>query len=184
MAAIKWDIDHSHSTVGFRIKHMVIARVNGTFEQWSGTLTLDPDNLADSSVEVSIDAASIDTHNAERDAHLRSADFFNVENYPRITFRSTSVEVVDGTELRVNGDLTIHGVTLPVVLGVEYGGRVVDPWGNDRIGFTAMTKVDRKDFGLTWNAALETGGVLVGETVDVTIELEAVAAAGEGEVAA
>lgn len=184
MAATKWDIDRSHSTVGFRIKHMVIARVNGTFEDWSGSLELDLENPSNSSVDVTIQTASIDTRNAERDVHLRSEDFFDAEKYPHISFRSTAVEAVDEDNLRVNGELTMHGTTRPVVLDVEFGGRVVDPWGNDRVGFTAKTRIDRKEFGLTWNAALETGGVLVGETVDITIELEATAAAVGEEVAA
>lgn len=177
MTVSKWDIDHSHSTVGFRIKHMVIARVNGTFENWSGTLAFDPQDPTASSVNVTVDVASIDTRNAERDAHLRSGDFFDTETYPEMTFASTAVETVDADNFRVTGDLTLHGVTRPIVLDVEFGGRVTDPWGNDRIGFTAKGKIDRKEFGLTWNAALETGGVLVGETVDITIELEATAAA-------
>lgn len=184
MAATTWNIDRSHSTVGFRIRHMVIARVNGTFEDWSGTLTLDPENLTDSAVEVAINVASIDTHEADRDAHLRGADFFDAETYPQITFKSTSVEAVDAENLRVHGDLTIHGVTRPVVLDAEFGGRVTDPWGLDRVGFTAKTKIDRKDFGLTWNAALETGGLLVGDSAEITIELEATAAAAADEAAA
>ena len=163
---------------------MVIARVNGTFEDWSGALAFDPENPAASSVEVAVDVASIDTHNADRDAHLRSGDFFDTETYPEMKFVSTAVEAVDADNLRVAGDLTLHGITHPVVLDVEYGGRVIDPWGNDRIGFTAKGKVNRADFGLTWNAALETGGVLVGESVDITIELEATAAAVSEEVAA
>ena len=176
MAANNWNIDNSHSTIGFRIRHMVIARVNGTFEDWSGQLTLDPENLTDSSVEIRINVASVDTHEADRDTHLRSADFFDAETYPEIVFTSTSVEAVDAENVRILGDLTMHGVTQPVVLAAEYGGRVKDPWGNDRVGFTATTKIDRKDFGLTWNTALETGGVLVGDTVEITVELEATAA--------
>lgn len=182
MSAKNWIIDSAHSSVGFRIKHMVIARVNGTFGEWTGSLAFDPENPIDASVDVTIDVASIDTRNADRDAHLRSADFFDAETYPRITFRSTGVERTGDGNQRVHGELTIRDVTHPVTLDVEYGGRVVDPWGNDRIGFTATTKVDRRDFGLTWNAALETGGVLVGEMVDITIELEATAAGAEFEV--
>ncbi len=184
MAASTWNIDRSHSTIAFRIRHMVIARVNGTFEDWSGTLTLDPENLTDSSVSVAIKVASIDTHEADRDVHLLSGDFFDAETFPQITFASTSVEVVDADNLRIRGDLTLHGVTRPVVLDAEYGGRVVDPWGNDRIGFTAKGKLDRKEFGLTWNAALEAGGLLVGESVEITIELEATAAVAAEEAVA
>lgn len=184
MASTQWSIDRSHSTVGFRIRHMVIARVSGTFEEWSGSLSFDPENPADSSVAVTVNVASIDTHNADRDAHLRSGDFFDTETYPEMTYTSTSVEVVDADNLRVSGNLTLHGVTKPLVLDVEFGGRVVDPWGNDRIGFTAQGRIDRRDFGLSWNAALETGGVLVGESVDITIELEATAAAADAEAAA
>ena len=179
MAATLWNIDRSHSAVSFRIRHMVIAHVNGTFNDWSGTLSLDPDNLAESSVEIHIKATSVDTHEPDRDAHLRSADFFDVEKFPEIVFKSTSVHVVDAQNFRIAGELTIHGVTKSVVLDAEYGGRVKDPWGNDRVGFTAKTKVDRKDYGLTWNTAIETGGVLVGDVADITIELEATAAAAE-----
>ena len=140
--------------------------------------------MGDSAVEIVINVASVDTHEFDRDVHLRSADFFDAEHYSQITFKSTAAEVVRGRKLRILGDLTIHGVTRAVVLDAEFGGRVTDPWGNDRVGFTATARVDRKDFGLTWNAALETGGVLVGDLVDITVELEATAAqpAGRGPV--
>lgn len=184
MATGSWNIDKAHSSVAFSVRHMVIARVNGTFTEWDGTLRLDPDNLGDSAVEVRINSASVDTREPDRDAHLRSADFFDVENYPEISFRSTSVQPTAGSKLRITGQLTIHGVTRPVVLDAEFGGRLTDPWGLDRVGFTAATHIDRKDFDLTWNAALDNGGIVVGDTVEITIELEATAATAAGSVAA
>lgn len=167
----KWTIDTAHSSAGFSVKHMMIAKVRGTFDRFSGQLTLDDANIARSAVEVTIEAASIDTREEKRDEHLRSADFFDVANHPQLTFRSTAVrESADG-ELTVTGDLTIRGVTRSVDLQVERpSAEQKDPWGNIKIGLSAQTKIKRKDFGLTWNAALEAGGVLVGD--DVTIDLE------------
>lgn len=165
-----YQIDPSHSSASFSIKHMMIAKVHGGFEKLSGTLTYDPAQLERSQVEVAIDAASINTREAQRDAHLKSADFFDVEKYPQIVFKSTRV-VANGDELKVTGDLTIHGVTKPVTLDVEKpSAEMKDPWGNIKIGASGTTKIKRKDFGLTWNAALEAGGFLVGD--DVTIQLD------------
>jgi polyisoprenoid-binding protein YceI len=173
MAVEKWEIDTVHSSVGFTVRHMVIAKVHGQFTKWSGTLELDSANLTASKVEVKIEAASVDTRDAQRDGHLKSADFFDVEKNPYLEFRSTRVEDVGGKKYKVHGDLTIHGVKRQVVLDTVFGGQGKDPWGGQRIGFEATTKIDRKDFGLQWNTTLEAGGFLVGETVDIALEVEA-----------
>lgn len=153
----------------------VFAKVHGPFGTFTGAITLD-DDLAKSRVEVKIDAASLDTRDEKRDGHLRSADFFDVEKFPQLAFVATKVEVAGGKAKKLLGDLTIHGVIQPVALDVEDLGRAKDPWGNDRVAFEAKGSIDRKDFGLTWNQALETGGVLVGEKVDLSIEVQAVLA--------
>ena len=172
MATEKFDIDISHSSVGFTVRHLVISKVHGQFTKWSGSIDLDTANFAASKVEVSIETASIDTREPQRDTHLRSADFFDAEKHPHLTFKSTKVEA-KGNDLKVYGDLSLHGVTKQVVLEGEYSGRGKDPWGGDRVGFSAKTRIDRKDFGLVWNQALEAGGVLVGENIDITLEIEA-----------
>lgn len=168
-----WNIDASHSTIGFLIRHMVFSKVRGRFLTYTGAIQLG-DDLAKSRVEVAIDAASIDTGTAQRDTHLRSADFFDVERFPELRFRSTRVEDLGGDRLRVTGELTIRDVTRSVVLDVESSGRGVDPWGNERLGFAARTSIDRKDFGLAWNQLLEAGGVLVGDRVDIELDVQAV----------
>lgn len=170
-------IDTSHSSVGFAVRHLMISKVRGTFARWQGTITLD-DDLARSSVEVKIEAASIDTKDEKRDAHLRSADFFDADTYPRMTFASKRVEVV-GPRLHVTGDLTIRGTTREVVLRVEQLGLAKDPWGNQRAAFSASTSIDRKDFGLHWNQVLEAGGVMVGDKVEITLDVEAVQATAQ-----
>jgi polyisoprenoid-binding protein YceI len=179
----RWDIDVSHSAIHFRVRHMVISKVHGRFARWSGRIDLDEQDLTRSSVEVTIDTASIDTQVADRDAHLRSADFLDVANHPQMTFRSKRIEEAGGG-YRVVGDLSLHGVTREVVLEAEFAGTGKDPWGNQRAGFAAKASLDRRDFGLVWNAALETGGVLVGEKVEISIELEAVKQAAATTVAA
>ncbi|MGZ3724591.1 MAG: YceI family protein [Pseudobdellovibrio sp.] len=167
-----YQIDPSHSTAAFSIKHMMIAKVHGGFEKMSGKLNYDPQNPTKSSIEVAIEAASINTRETQRDAHLKSADFFDVEKYPQITFKSKQVEVA-GEQLKVVGDLTIHGVTKQVTLDMETPSEEVkDPWGNTKMGVSGTTKIKRKDFGLTWNAALEAGGVLVGDDVNITLEVQ------------
>jgi len=168
-----WQIDPAHTGVEFAVKHMMISTVKGRFGDVSGTITLDEADLSGSSVEVDIDVASIDTRQADRDAHLRSADFFDVENHPKITYRSRRVEVVGENRFRVIGDLTIRGETREVVLDATFEGRGKDPWGNEKAGFTAQAVIDRRDFGLTWNAALETGGILVGNEVKINLEIQA-----------
>ncbi|RMG26855.1 MAG: polyisoprenoid-binding protein [Armatimonadetes bacterium] len=176
MAIEKWQFDNVHSSINFSVRHMMISRVRGRFEKWTGTLLFDEENPTQSQVEVTIDAASTNTQEQQRDDHLRSPDFLDVQNYPNITFKSTAFEPAGENRFRVVGDLTIHGVTKPVTLDVEFHGRGKDPWGGERIGFSAKTKINRKDFGLEWNQILETGGVLVGEEVEIEIEVEAVKA--------
>jgi polyisoprenoid-binding protein YceI len=168
-----WAIDPVHSQVEFAVKHMMIATVRGAFTGLTGTLVLDDDDLAHSSVAVEIDAATVNTRDEKRDAHLRSADFLDAERFPTLSFQSTRVEPKDDDELRITGDLTIHGVTRPVVLEARYLGRGTNPWGAEVIGYEATTKIRRKDFGLEWNVALESGGFLVGDEVKVTLDIEA-----------
>lgn len=171
----RWEIDSSHSGVHFSVRHLVIAKVRGQFSRWTGTIHLPQDgDLGAARLEVAIDASSIETGVADRDAHLRSADFFDVERFPDLTFTSTSVEPAGTDRLVVKGRLTIKGVSRDVTLDVERLGQTKDPWGYQRMGFSAKTAVDRKDFGLTWNQALETGGLVVGDRIDIEIEVEAV----------
>ena len=168
-----WSIDPVHSVAEFKVKHMMISNVKGQFTGVSGVLSLNEEEVARSSVEATIDAASINTRDGQRDAHLKSADFFDVEKFPELKFKSTAVKPVGEGELKVEGDLTIHGVTRRVTFDVEGPtpeGK--DPWGNTRIGLSATTRINRKDFGLTWNAALETGGILVGEDVTITLDIQ------------
>ena len=167
-----WTLDPAHSEVTFSIRHMMISKVRGTFGIKSATLVA-PENPLEARVEASVDVASIDTKDENRDAHLRSADFFDVESYPTMEFRSTGARVDDGDFL-VDGDLTIHGVTKPVSFAFEFGGFGTDPYGNYKAGASASTVINREDFGLTWNAALETGGVLVGKDVTITLDLQGV----------
>jgi len=178
MARQAWEFDAAHSTIGFSVTHMMFAKVRGSFGEWDGQLTYDADEPENSTASVEIDVSSIDTGNNQRDDHLRSADFFDVDDHPAIKFESTSFRG-DPENLTVTGNLTIHGVTKEVSLDVEQTGTGTDPWGNRRIGFRVETTLNRKDFDLTWNQALETGGVLVGEDVEVEIEIEAVAQNGE-----
>jgi len=177
MANSKWNIDLTHSGVNFSIRHMVVSKVRGRFTKFTGVLNLDDEDITRSVVEATIDASSIDTGTEQRDAHLKSADFFDVEKYPELRFRSTRIEKLDDDRYRVVGQLTIRDVTREVALDVEGGGRAKDPWGNERTGFVAKTTLDRKDFGLRWNQALETGGVLVGDRVDVELDVQGVKAA-------
>jgi polyisoprenoid-binding protein YceI len=174
MAQETWQVDGTHSAVNLTVRHMVISKVRGRFTRWNATLQLDTGNLARSAVEVDIEAASIDTGVADRDAHLRSPDFLDAASHPSLRYRSRRVEVVSPDRLRVIGDLTIRDVTREVALDVEYGGQGKDPWGNQRVGFAATASLNRKDFGLTWNQALEAGGVLVADRVDLEIELQAI----------
>ena len=167
-----WAIDPAHTGLEFAVKHLMISTVRGRFGEVEGTLTIDERNPAGSMVEVSIPVASIDTRSEQRDAHLRSADFFDAERFPAITFRGTRVEGDVSGNFELVGDLTIRGVTREVVLDVEANGRSRDPWGNEKIGFEARGKIARSDFGLNWNQALETGGVLVGDEIRMTIDVQ------------
>jgi polyisoprenoid-binding protein YceI len=172
-----WKIDPSHSAVRFSVRHLMISKVHGQFTSWTGEIQLDDADLARSSVKVEIDAGSIHTNEEKRDAHLRSADFFDAEQFPKLTFVSKSVLAEGGKVTQVIGDLTIHGVTKQVTLDVEDLGRQKDPWGGERVGYEARTSISRKEFGLHWNVALETGGVLVADKIEITLEIEAVAEA-------
>jgi len=178
-----WNIDLSHSAINFSARHMVVSKVRGAFNRWQGALQFDEQNPERSKVSVQIEADSIDTREPKRDAHLRSADFFDVEKYPTLSFESTKVEVLEDKRYRITGELTIHGVTREVVLDAENLGGGKDPWGNQRIAFEATTSVNRKDFGLTWNQALETGGVLVGDKIEIALEVQAVKAQASSEAA-
>jgi polyisoprenoid-binding protein YceI len=174
MNSERWEIDSSHSGIHFSVRHLVIAKVRGQFTRWTGAITAPGGDFTQGTLEVVIDAASIDTGVVDRDAHLRSGDFFDVERFPELTFKSSGVETAGDNRFRVKGQLTIKGVARDVTLEVESLGQAKDPWGNQRVGFSAKTAVDRKDFGLTWNQALETGGVVVGDRIDIEIEVEAV----------
>ncbi|GCE47494.1 polyisoprenoid-binding protein YceI [Thermosporothrix hazakensis] len=172
-----WQIDPSHSRVGFSVKHMMISTVRGQFNSFRGTLNIDEQNPAASWVEAEVDVASIDTGDSNRDAHLKSGEFFLAEEYPTITFKSTKVEPAGEGEYKVTGDLTLRGVTKPVVFDVEYGGQGKDPFGNVKAGLYARTKINRKDFGVNYHVVLESGGLLVGDEVKLELELEAVKSA-------
>lgn len=169
-----WTIDNAHSEIGFSVKHLMISRVRGEFKEFGGTVEINLEDPSRSSAEGYAEVASIRTGDADRDQHLRSADFFNAEEYPRLTFRSTRVEKLAEDQYRVTGDLTIRDVTNEVVFNVTNEGVAKDPWGGTRLGLSATTKIDRKAFGLTWNVALEAGGWLVGDDVKIDVELQLV----------
>jgi polyisoprenoid-binding protein YceI len=177
MTTNNWNLDTVHSGIDFTVRHMVVSKVRGRFAKFSGSVALDEGDLTRSVVEATIDTSSIDTGTAQRDDHLRSADFFDVERFPEIRFRSTRIEKLGADRYRLTGELTIRDVTRPITLEAEYGGRGKDPWGNERVGFTAKGTLDRKDFGLKWNQVLETGGVLVSDRVEIELEVQAVRAA-------
>jgi polyisoprenoid-binding protein YceI len=172
-AASTWNIDPAHSVAEFRVKHMMISNVKGQFAKVSGKLVLDESDLANSQVEALIEASSIATRDPQRDAHLKSADFLDVENFPTLSFKSTRIRIVRNGELAVEGDLTIRGVTRKVTFDVEGPTPPIkDPWGNTRVAVSATTKINRKDFGLTWNTILEAGGIVVGDEVTITLDVE------------
>jgi polyisoprenoid-binding protein YceI len=182
---MSWNIDSAHSEVEFTVKHLMVATVKGRFQKVSGTAEFDETNPAASHVEATIDATSIDTHEANRDGHLRAPDFFDTEKYPTLTFKSTKVEKANDNEYKVTGDLTIKGVTKSVTLDVEYAGQTQNPFSkNTHAGFTAKTSINRKDFGLNWNVALETGGFMVSDKVNINLEIELVAVAAEAPATA
>ena len=180
----KWAFDVVHSSINFTVRHMVVSKVRGRFTKFEGTLVMDDKDPSGGQVEVVIDASSIDTGVQQRDEHLRSADFFDADHFPTITFKSTRVEKAGAGALKVTGDLSMHGVTRPVVLDVEYAGSAKDPWGGVRAGFSATASLDRKDFGLRYNQILETGSVVVGETVEIAIDAEMVQQAAVPAMAA
>ena len=179
-----WKIDTAHSEINFSVRHMMISNVRGRFEKFDGTVEFDEENPENSSVEVNIDAASINTREAKRDGHLRSPDFLDAEGYPYITFKSKRIEQTGEDSGRIIGDLTVRGETHEVVLDVDYAGKAKSPWGTTSAGFSATTKINRKQWGLNWNQALETGGVLVGDELKINIELEIIKQAEEEKEAA
>ena len=176
---MSYKIDLAHSQIQFTVRHMMISKVRGWFEKFDGAIQLDEQEPANSSVDVRIEATSINTRDAQRDGHLRSPDFLDAERYPYLSFKSTRVEVVDPMNAKLHGDLTIKGITRPVVLNVEYAGQAKSPWGTTSFGFSGHTLINRKDWGLEWNKALETGGWLVGDEITIDIELELVKVAEE-----
>lgn len=169
-----WELDKSHSDVSFSVKHMMVSTVKGRFKSFDATIELDPAAVERSKVEATVDITSLDTQEEKRDGHLKSADFFDAENHPKMTFKSTKVEK-SGDDLEVVGDLTIRGTTKAVTLKGSLEGPAKDPWGGQRYGFSLNGAIEREDFGLVWNVALETGGVLVGKTVKIHIEGELIA---------
>jgi len=168
-----WSFDTAHSEVSFSVRHMMFAKVRGSFGRWTGEVGTDAAGAL-SSVRADLQVDSIDTHEADRDKHLRSADFFDAETFPTMSFRSAAVRGDLKGSFQIDGELSMHGVTRPVSLDVQYGGEGKDPWGNTRRGYRATTRINRTDFGLNWNAALELGGVLVGEEIEISIETELV----------
>jgi len=172
MAKSTCAIDPAHSEIGFKVKHMMFTNVSGKFNVFEATIENEDDNFESSKIKFSTEAASIDTRNSERDNHLRSADFFDVDNFPKIYFASTGIRTVDKNNYEVEGDLTIRGVTKNITLAVSYSGPMKDPWGNIKTGFSLSSKINRKDFGLTWNAVLESGGVLVSEEIKIVSEVQ------------
>lgn len=174
MATTKWAIDPTHSEIGFKVKHMMFTNVSGKFENYDATITTDGDNFENASISFSADVNSVDTRNADRDNHLKSADFFDAENHPKLTFKASSFTKVDDDTYELSGDLSLRGVTKFVKLPVEFSGLMKDPWGNTKAGLNISGKISRKDWGLNWNSALEAGGVLVSDDVRLNIELQLV----------
>ncbi|MGA5099090.1 YceI family protein [Streptomyces lavendulocolor] len=169
-----YTIDPSHSGIGFTARHAMVTNVRGAFTEYEGTLELDGTDPAASGASIDVTIASVDTGSADRDAHLRSADFFDAEQFPLMTFRSTGAEALGGTDYRITGDLTIKGVTKPISIDLEFNGAAKDPFGNERVGFEGKAELLRSEWGLTWNAALETGGVLVSDKIKLTFEISAI----------
>lgn len=170
LTAGTYTIDPTHTEISFSVRHLAISKVRGHFQTFAGTVEI-AEQIEDSTASATIDVASINTNQAQRDEHLRTSDFFNVEEFPEMTFNSTSV-AVDGGDLTINGDLTLRGVTKPVTLEAEFGGATVDGYGNTKVGFEATTKINRQDFGVTWNAATEAGGLTLGDVITITIDAQ------------
>ncbi|MCA1030911.1 YceI family protein [Bacillus timonensis] len=173
MTKTKWNVDSSHSSVDFAVKHMMIANVKGTFNSFEASIDADPTDLTTADIAFTVDVASIDTRNSDRDNHLRSADFFDVENHSTLTFNATEIVKTDEGEYDVTGELTIRGTTRTETFTVVFEGQGKDPWGNERVGFSAEGKIKRSDYGLTYNAVLETGGVLIGDQIKISLQVEA-----------
>lgn len=167
-----WNLDAVHSSVSFSVRHLVVSKVKGNFDKFSGTASFEEGKLADGSVEFTVDVTTIDTDNEKRDEHLKSADFFDAEKFPSMTFKSTKVTNVVDNKFKLEGDLTIKDVTKPVVFECEFNGTVVDPWGNTKAGFSAETTINRQDFNITWSKAIETGGLVVSDEVEIEIDTE------------
>ena len=172
--AADYSIDSSHSSVSFKVKHLAISSVPGKLGKFKGTFTFDPKNIDASKANAQISAGSINTGEAKRDDHLKSADFLDTSKFNALSFKTTRVEKVSEDRFKAYGDLSLHGVTRPVTHDVTYGGSAIDPWGKERAAFFATTRINRKDFGLTWNKVLETGGLIVGDDVDITLEIEGI----------
>ena len=170
----KWAVDPTHSKIGFKVKHLMISNVLGSFREFEGEVTTVGNDFSKSVISLSMNTASVDTEIADRDAHLKSGDFFDVENFPKITFNGAGLKDLGDDLYELTGDLTIKGITNPITLSVEFGGVNSDPWGNVKAGFSVTGKLKRKDWGLTWNAALETGGVLVGDEVKIDCDVQLV----------
>ncbi|AXN38735.1 YceI family protein [Peribacillus butanolivorans] len=173
MTNTKWAIDPTHSAIEFSVKHMMIAKVKGSFNKFEANISANPSDLTTAEIDFTVDVASIDTRNADRDNHLRSADFFDVEKNPTLTFKSTKIVKTGDDEYDVTGDVTLNGFTNEETFAITFEGQGKDPWGNEKAGFSGKGKVKRSDYGLTYNAALETGGVLIGDQITLTIEIEA-----------
>ncbi len=172
MATTKWAIDPTHSEIGFKVKHMMFSNVSGKFENFTAEASTEDENFENAQFDFSAEASSVNTGNADRDNHLKTGDFFGTEEYGKFTFKSTSFKKNSDDDYTLTGDLTVKGTTKPITLDVEFGGIAKDPWGNTKAGFSATGKLNRKDFGLTWNAALETGGVLVSDEVKLVIDVQ------------
>ncbi|MBD8590062.1 polyisoprenoid-binding protein [Peribacillus simplex] len=173
MTNTKWIVDPTHSAIEFSVKHMMIAKVKGSFNKFEASILANPSDLTTAEIDFTVDVASIDTRNADRDNHLRSADFFDVEKNPTLTFKSKKIVKTDEDEYDVTGNVTLNGVTQEETFNITFEGQGKDPWGNEKAGFSGKGKVKRSDYGLTYNAALETGGVLIGDQITLTIEIEA-----------
>ncbi|MED3787921.1 YceI family protein [Peribacillus frigoritolerans] len=173
MTNTKWIVDPTHSAIEFSVKHMMIAKVKGSFNKFEASILANPSDLTTAEIDFTVDVASIDTRNADRDNHLRSADFFDVEKNPTLTFKSTKIVKTDEDEYDVTGNVTLNGVTQEETFSITFEGQGKDPWGNEKAGFSGKGKIKRSDYGLTYNAALETGGVLIGDQITLTIEIEA-----------
>lgn len=173
MTNAKWNLDVTHSSVDFSVKHMMFATVKGGFQSFEANIEANPTDLTTANISFAVDLSSIDTRNEDRDNHLRSADFFDVENHPKMTFTATSIDKTDDNEYNVTGDLSLHGETKSETFVVAFEGTGVDPWGNEKAGFSVEGKIKRSDYGLTWNAPLEAGGVLVGDQIKISLQLQA-----------